>query len=82
MLQLDASKGTLVHLLGIQDHKLCAVCLWHVELDEDEAIVLCSLPAAVPAETWDEDRLAHTPMGVPHLPLLMLGVMLEYRQCL
>lgn len=76
VLELDASQGAFIHPLCIQHHKLSAVCLGHVELHEDKAIVFCSFTATGPSETWDKDRLTHASMGVPHLPLLMLGVML------
>lgn len=78
--QLDPSERAVVHPLGIQNHKLRAVGLRHVELDYDEAIVFLSLPGALPAETWHKDGLTHTAMGVPHLTLFMLGVILARKK--
>lgn len=77
VLQLDASQRPLVHLLSVQHHKLCAVCLWDIELYQHKAVILLPLRAALPAQPRHKDRLTDNPVGIPHLPLLVLGVMLE-----
>ena len=77
MLELDPSQRALVHSLGIQDHVLRAVGLRHVELDQDVAIVLIPHLTALPAQSGHKYRLPHHAVGVPHLTVLVFGVILK-----
>ena len=77
VLELDPGHGSAVDVFRIKDDKLCTVELWHVQLHNNKAVILVSLLPAVPAPPRDEDGLAHAPVGVPDLPLLTLGVVLQ-----
>ena len=76
VLELDPSDGTVLHFHGVQYHKLSAVRLGDIQHDQDEAIILFTLSPAFPSQTRDEHWLSNATMGVPHLPLLVLGIIL------
>ena len=77
VLELDPGHRPTVDVFCIEDNELCTVDLWHVQLHNDEAVIFVSLLPTAPALPRDKDGLAHAPMGVPDLPLLVLGIVLQ-----
>lgn len=52
---------------------------WDVQLGYNIAVILVSLPPALPAQPGYEHRLTDTPMGIPDLASFMFGIILWKR---
>ena len=76
VLQFDASQRAAPKVLCVQQTELGDVLFRHVQLHDDEAIILVPSSGGAVAEPGEEHGLPDAAVRIPHLPLLAARVKL------